>query len=404
MTGNAPAPPGDTEVLAACAFAAVPGIGASTLSRIAAVHGSLELALAAGPAALLSRATELRLRAATVQYLEEEPDLVRLGTWALEEARKAGAHPLLPGREGYPALLARAPNPPALLYVRGKLAAEAKRVAIVGSRDSDELGLRMARALAEGLARAGVEVVSGGARGVDAAAHAGALWGEGSTVAVLGCGIDQAYPAENRDLFDRIAAGSGAVVSELVPGSPPARPNFPRRNRIIAGLSHATVVVRAGSRSGALVTARDAFAAGRQVRGPRPGRGCPLRRHRPPPSRRSGPRSGGCRKRVRTARVESAVRATSTRTFVPDARTPAARPGGRTGKALASPPERTYTRPHRRACREVPSSAPGGAAEVDRAGNTGPVQAKTWEILRALLGSCEPDRACRASTATPRRR
>jgi DNA processing protein len=158
-----------------------------------------------------------------------------------------------------------------LLYVRGNLATEGKRVAIVGSRDSDELGLRMARALGEGLARAGVEVVSGGARGVDAAAHAGALWGGGSTVAVLGCGIDQAYPAENRDLFDRIAAGSGAVVSELVPGSPPARPNFPRRNRIIAGLSDATVVVRAGSRSGALVTARDAFAAGRKVfavRGP----------------------------------------------------------------------------------------------------------------------------------------
>ncbi|MFL5445840.1 MAG: DNA-processing protein DprA [Myxococcales bacterium] len=271
MTGTAPAPPGDAEVLAACAFAAVPGIGASTLSRIVAVHGSLELALAAGPAALLSRAAELRLRAATIQYLEEEPDLVRLGTWALEEAHRAGARPVLLGREGYPALLARAPNPPALLYVRGKLVAEAKRVAIVGSRDSDDLGLRIARALAEGLARASVEVVSGGARGVDAAAHAGALWGEGSTVAVLGCGIDQAYPAENRDLFDRIAAGSGAVLSELVPGSPPARSNFPRRNRIIAGLSDATVVVRAGSRSGALVTARDAFAAGRKVfavRGP----------------------------------------------------------------------------------------------------------------------------------------
>jgi DNA processing protein len=262
VTGIAP---GEAEVLAACAFAAVPGIGASTLSRIASVHGSLELALAAGPAALLSRAAELRLRAATVEYLEEQPDLVRLGTWALEEARKAGAHPLLLGREGYPPLLARAPNPPALLYVRGKLAAEAKRVAIVGSRDSDDLGLRMARALAEGLARASVEVVSGGARGVDAAAHAGALWGEGSTVAVLGCGIDQAYPAENRDLFDRIAAGSGAIVSELVPGSPPARSNFPRRNRIIAGLSDATVVVRAGSRSGALVTARDALAAGRKI-------------------------------------------------------------------------------------------------------------------------------------------
>jgi DNA processing protein len=271
VTGFAPAAPEDGEVLAACALAAVPGIGATTLSVLAGAYGSLAAVLGAVPAALRSRSTELGLRAATVRYLEQEPDLLRLGAWALDQARNTGAHPLLLGGEGYPALLARSPNPPALLYVRGTMAPGARRVAIVGARDSDDFGLQMARALGEGLARAGVEVVSGGARGVDAAAHAGALWGTGTTIAVLGCGIDQTYPVENRELFDRIAAGSGAVVTELMPGAPPVRAHFPRRNRIIAGLSHATVVVRAGAQSGALVTARDALAAGRTVfavRGP----------------------------------------------------------------------------------------------------------------------------------------
>jgi DNA processing protein len=258
-------PPADAEILAACAFAAVPGIGAATLSRIAGAFGSYDAALAAGTSALRSRAAELRLRSETLLYLEDDPDLARLGTWALEEARKAGARPLLLGHEGYPPLLATSAKAPAVLYVRGHLAAGAKRVAVVGARACDDQGLELARTLGADLARASIEVVSGGALGVDAAAHAGALRGGGTTVAVLGCGIDRAYPAENRELFDRIAAGGGAVMSELVPGALPKPANFPRRNRIIAGLSEATVVVRAGARSGALVTARDALDEGRRV-------------------------------------------------------------------------------------------------------------------------------------------
>ena len=267
MTG----PPADAEVLAACGLAAVPGVGAATLSRIAAAFGSFEAALRAGTSQLRSRSVELRLRSETVRYLEDEPDLACLGSWALEAARNVGAHPVLLGREGYPPLLAQTANPPAVLYVRGLLAPEARRVAVVGARECDERGLEMARTLGEDLARGNVEVVSGGARGVDAAAHAGALRGGGTTVAVLGCGIDQAYPPENRELFDRIASGGGAVMSELVPGAVPKPANFPRRNRIIAGLSQATVVVRAAARSGALVTANDAIAEGRPVfaiRGP----------------------------------------------------------------------------------------------------------------------------------------
>src|SRR5205823_8540642 len=131
-------------------------------------------------------------------------------------------------------------NAPAVLYVRGHLARDAHRVAIVGARAADDGALRLARSLAEELAASGVEIVSGGARGVDAAAHAGALWGGGSTVAVLGSGIDVAYPPENGPLFERIAIGGGALVSEFPPGTPSTRPNFPRRNRTIAGLSHAT--------------------------------------------------------------------------------------------------------------------------------------------------------------------
>ncbi|HYV66469.1 MAG TPA: DNA-protecting protein DprA, partial [Myxococcales bacterium] len=140
-----------------------------------------------------------------------------------------------------------------------------RRVALVGARAADEPALRLSRRLAEGLAALGIEVVSGGARGVDAEAHAGALWGGGSTVAVLGTGVDVAYPPENAALFDRIAAGGGAVVSEVPPGTPPSPQNFPRRNRTIAGLAHATVVVRATAESGALITAKHAASSARPV-------------------------------------------------------------------------------------------------------------------------------------------
>src|SRR5207253_4320604 len=150
---------------------------------------------------------------------------------------------------------------------RGELAEHPRRVALVGARAGDEAALRLARELGEELAGAGVQIVSGGARGVDAAAHAGALWGGGSTVAVLGSGIDVAYPPENGPLFERIAIGGGALVSEFPPGTPSTRPNFPRRNRTIAGLSHATVVVRASAASGALITARHAAAQRRPIFG-----------------------------------------------------------------------------------------------------------------------------------------
>ena len=252
-------------VVAACGLSAVPGLGASSLARIAEEFGSLEKAVEKGPGAILRASERLNLKAEARDYLARDPDLAELGTWAVGAAKAVGARVVLLGDEWYPARLRELPNPPALLYVRGSLMAEARRVAVVGSRNADEQGMEIARSFGDAFARGGVTVVSGGARGIDTAAHEGALWGSGATVAVLGCGIDVIYPPENGELFDRIARGAGAVVSEFPPGTQPLPNNFPRRNRTIAGLSDAIVVVRAALQSGALITANHAAKAGREI-------------------------------------------------------------------------------------------------------------------------------------------
>jgi DNA processing protein len=155
---------------------------------------------------------------------------------------------LRPGDGTYPEPLARIPGPPATLRLRGSLGSPVARVALVGSRD-------MARRLARGLARAGVSVVSGGARGIDAEAHEGALEAGGHTVAVLASGVDQPTPGSNLDLFERILASGGALLSEYEDGTPALPFRFVDRNRIVSGLSDAVVIVRAGRGSGALITA-----------------------------------------------------------------------------------------------------------------------------------------------------
>lgn len=165
----------------------------------------------------------------------------------------------------FPALLAQLHDPPTELYVRGSrdwLAQPA--VAVVGARSCSAYGASVARTLGRELATAGLVVVSGLARGIDGEAHRGALEGGGLTVAVLGCGIDRDYPRAHAGLAERIRA-SGAVVSEYPPGTEPAPWRFPARNRIIAGLSLATVVVEARERSGALITADFALELGREV-------------------------------------------------------------------------------------------------------------------------------------------
>lgn len=168
------------------------------------------------------------------------------------------------GDPAYPARLTAIPDPPPLLWINGDAALAARPiVAVVGSRYASPSSLDVAFALARDLAAAGFVIASGLARGVDEAAHRGALDG-GTTVAVLGCGIDQTYPPEHARLAEVIAA-SGAIVSEVHPSAPPRPDHFPRRNRIISGLSLGVVVVEASLKSGSLITARCAADQGREV-------------------------------------------------------------------------------------------------------------------------------------------
>jgi DNA processing protein len=166
--------------------------------------------------------------------------------------------------DDYPALLREIFDPPAALFYRGKLAPEEIAVAVVGTRRCSSYGRGVAENLGRELGEAGVTVVSGLARGVDTAAHRGALAGGGRTVAVLGTGLDVCYPRENIRLMEEIAV-RGALVTEFPPGMPCQPWHFPVRNRIIAGLSRAVVVVEARERSGALITAEMALDQGREV-------------------------------------------------------------------------------------------------------------------------------------------
>ncbi len=167
------------------------------------------------------------------------------------------------GDTGFPPLLARVSDPPLGVFVRGELPA-GHAVALVGARRATAYGREVGEYLARELALAGVTVVSGMARGVDAAAHRGAVAAGGTTVAVWGAGPDRIYPAEHAGLADEIAA-HGCLLTEYPPGSPPVAHHFPERNRIIAGLAEAVVVVEADERSGALITARLALDEGRDV-------------------------------------------------------------------------------------------------------------------------------------------
>lgn len=175
-------------------------------------------------------------------------------------------HLVMRGEEGYPSALMQTAHPPQLLFClgEGKLD-DLFPVAVVGTRRASQYGLTMAREIAKGLAEAGVCVVSGLAMGIDAAAHRGALDAGGRTVAVLGGGLDKLSPERNRPLMEAILERGGSVITEYPLGAPALGPNFLRRNRIIAGMSLGTLVVEGALRSGALRTAEDAIACGREV-------------------------------------------------------------------------------------------------------------------------------------------
>lgn len=183
----------------------------------------------------------------------------------LERCEKEGVRLLSVLDDAYPVNLKEIYDPPLVLYIKGDIASFHKAaVAIVGSRLSSVYGEEVARRFASKLAGWGLTVVSGLARGIDSAAHRGALEIKGRTVAVLGSGIDVVYPKENKALFDEVAE-RGALVSEFPLAMPPLKQNFPRRNRIISGLSLGVLVVEAHEKSGSLITVRSAIEQGREV-------------------------------------------------------------------------------------------------------------------------------------------
>jgi DNA processing protein len=183
----------------------------------------------------------------------------------LKRVSDFGCHVLISSDENYPAMLREIYDPPLVLYVKGELSARDKNaVAMVGSRQTTHYGIESARKLAYQLAYVGVTVVSGGARGIDTAAHQGALSARGRTICVIGTGINIVFPPENRDLFERIAA-NGAVVSQYPFNRKGDKQSFAIRNRIVAGMTLGTVIVEADLHSGALITANFAIEYGRQV-------------------------------------------------------------------------------------------------------------------------------------------
>ena len=242
-------------------LALTPGVGPLTRQRLLERFGSVEQVLGAGT-------SELQSVQGVGPKLAKEIERARRESNVEEQIRIAREHDLgilLEYHDRYPALLREIHDPPGVLFCRGRFdPSDQLAVAIVGTRHASRYGLKQAAQLAGSLARAGVTVVSGMARGIDTAAHRAALEAGGRTIAVLASGVLKPYPAENAGLADEIAR-QGCVVSEAAPTMPPISGMFPQRNRIISGLTLGTIVVEAPDRSGALITARHAWEQNREV-------------------------------------------------------------------------------------------------------------------------------------------
>lgn len=249
-----------------------PGVGNDTARRLLAAFGLPDAIFAQPTAALLQLATARQVKA-----LHTEPDKLQTlldTTWAWLTADSAGAgerRVTALGDNDYPAQLLTLADPPLMLYLQGMaLTADATRhaIAMVGSRNPTPQGTSNAHAFAQAMGMADVPVVSGLALGVDGAAHRGALAGAApgslATIAVVGTGLDRVYPSRHRELAHAIAQ-RGTLVSEYPLGTPPLAPNFPKRNRLVAGLSRGTLVVEAALQSGSLITAQQALEQGKDV-------------------------------------------------------------------------------------------------------------------------------------------
>lgn len=237
----------------------IDGIGFKRANLLLEHFGSAEAIWHAEPETIRSVVTE-RMADALLLHRNEE----QLNDWIIElEEKDIAFYSYWNPR--FPRLLREIADPPLGIYVRGTLPDDdIDTVAIIGARKCSRYGAAVAYEIAKDLGRTNVVVISGMARGIDSEGHKGILDGGGKTIAVLGCGVDVCYPSENRDLMDRIIE-NGCVISEFPPGVPAVARNFPRRNRIIAGLSEMVVVVEAGKKSGTLITADLALDYGRDV-------------------------------------------------------------------------------------------------------------------------------------------
>ena len=241
-------------------MACVPGVTPTRFRRLLALYGSAERVYG-----------EFDERARGILGDRAYPEMAAARNRAyfsamMEKMQRSGMQIVCLGEAEYPPLLSHIGDPPPVLFVRGRAdLSDMRTVAVVGSRRATRYGLRQAERFGRELSQAGVTVVSGMARGTDTAAHVGCLAGGGRTIAVLGCGADIVYPPETAALFARVIENGGSIVSEFAPGTEPIPQNFPRRNRIISGISAAVLVTEAARGSGAMITAHLALEQGRDV-------------------------------------------------------------------------------------------------------------------------------------------
>jgi DNA processing protein len=247
------------------ALSLAPGVGAVRIARLLEHFGSVDAVWEIPKAAVLG-ARGLGPRAADAIVAARADGAGRRADATLRRAAECGARVLTWLDADYPARLRGIPASPPVVYIRGAVGREDRRaVAIVGTRRATCYGLGVAERLAAALAVRGVDIVSGLARGIDGAAHRGALKSGGRTVGVLGCGVDVVYPPEHGSLMEAMIRTGGALIAEAPMSAPPGAGLFPARNRLISGLADAVVVVEGGADSGAMITAARAMAQGRTV-------------------------------------------------------------------------------------------------------------------------------------------
>jgi len=249
----------DESLNAWLALSLIRGVSGESARRLLSEFGSPEAVFAA-PMAALNAVVKQKI-AAEIKNCNCEENVTSVLSW-LEDSNN---HIVTLADEDYPKALLNIPDPPILLYIKGRLTLlNSTAVAIVGSRNATPQGNKNAEAFARTLSDSGLCIISGMAHGIDAAAHRGALNGRGSSIAVIGTGMDKVYPAANRDLAHTLAQ-QGTLISEFPLGTPPLAANFPRRNRLISGMSIGCLVVEASLQSGSLITARLAVEQGKDV-------------------------------------------------------------------------------------------------------------------------------------------